>query len=144
MAETLEIVIAILVIIAIGFFTYYLGKKIKDDEWVNKIEDIRKEAIKQSRAIIGGQMSEQIAPYLPNFKYKPTEIRFIGKPIDFIVFEGMDKKDIRKIIFIEVKSGKSTMSVHERKLRNTIKEGKVSWEEYRIPQELNADLDKKD
>jgi len=34
----------------------------------------------KSRAVLGGQFSEQLAPFLPDFKYLPTECRFVGKP----------------------------------------------------------------
>ena len=90
----------------------------------------------RSRAVLGGQFSEQLAPYLPDFPYSPTECRFLGKPIDLVVFKGMDGKDISEVKFVEIKSGKSKLNQHEAKLRDVIKEKKVSWEEYRIPEEL--------
>ena len=86
--------------------------------------------------MLGGQFSEQLAPYLPDFPYSPTECRFIGKPIDFIVFKGMDEKEITEVKFIEVKSGKANLSTHERKLRDVIREKKVTWEEYSIPKDI--------
>ena len=56
-----------------------------------KMRDVaeRKAAIARSRQIIGGNFSEQLAPYLPDFPYDPTEARFIGKPVDFLVFSGI-------------------------------------------------------
>ncbi|NQV09341.1 hypothetical protein HQ529_05820 [Candidatus Woesearchaeota archaeon] len=105
-------------------------------QWLEKIPEIRADAVKRSRAVLGGQFSEQLAPYLPDFNYSPTEARFIGKPIDFIIFKGMDEKDIKEVVFVEVKSGKSGLSTHERKLRDVIKDKKVVWEEYRIPEDL--------
>ncbi len=52
-------------------------------------EKIRKSAITQSRSVLGGKFTEQIAPYLPDFKYDPTEARFIGTPFDLIIFPGL-------------------------------------------------------
>jgi predicted Holliday junction resolvase-like endonuclease len=95
----------------------------------------------KSRAVLGGQFSEQLAPYLPNFKYLPTEARFIGKPIDFLVFKGMDEKKIDEVVFVEVKSGKSKLTEQEKNLKETIEKKKVSWEEYRIPEELTKKKD---
>ena len=46
----------------------------------------RQDAIKRSRAVLGGQMVEQVSPYLPGFPCNPADARFIGKPIDFIGF----------------------------------------------------------
>ena len=88
----------------------------------------------KSRAVLSGQFSEQLAPFLPDFNYNPTECRFLGKPIDFIVFPGLDGKEITEVVFVEVKSGQSSLSSVERQLRDVIKEKKVSWSEYRIPE----------
>jgi len=73
---------------------------------------------------------------LPDFKYLPTECRFIGKPIDFLVFKGMDKKEIDEVVFVEVKSGKSKLSQSEKKLKKAIDEKRVKWREYRIPEDV--------
>lgn len=127
----------ILIVLVLLFIGYLAGKKLTDLHWKLKlVPQIREEAVKGSRAVLGGQFSEQLAPYLPDFPYSPTEARFIGKPIDFLVFKGMDQKEIDEVIFVEVKSGKANLNSHERKLRDTIKERKVSWQEYRIPEDI--------
>ena len=132
--ENYEILLMFGLVLSIGFL---LGRKIMDYEWrLYKLDRIVKDRIKRSRVSLSGQFSEQLAPYLPDFPHSPTEARFIGKPIDFIVFKGADSQNISEVIFIEVKSGKSRINKHERILRDTIKDKKVSWEEYRIPKNL--------
>lgn len=133
--------IVFLIIFFIGIFiAYRIGQSIgafrKHKEWESALPDYRKEAIMKSRAVLGGQFSEQLAPYLPDFKYSPTECRFIGKPIDLIVFKGMDEKEISEVVFVEVKSGKSRVSSSEKKLKEAIENKRVRWEEYRIPKEV--------
>ena len=131
--------IGIIIFLAIGYkFGYALGRKFEEREWkLHKLERIVKDRIKQSRSVIGGQFSEQLAPYLPDFPFNPSEVRFLGKPIDFIVFKGMDDKNIEEVVFVEVKSGKAKqLSAVERKLRDTIKEKKVRWEKYEVPDEI--------
>lgn len=137
----MEIIILILLgilVVILVYLAFILGKKIgklqAERDLPNLVHLAREDAIKRSRAVIGGQVSEQLAPYFPDFPYSPAEVRFIGKPIDFLVFKGMDEKEITEVIFVEVKSGKSQLSTHERKLRDAIKNKKVSWEEYRIPE----------
>ena len=53
-------------------------------------EEIIKDAVKKSKAVVAGKVAEQIVPFLPEFKYNPKDARFIGSPIDFIVFDGLD------------------------------------------------------
>ena len=83
-------IILFLVFLAGLAIAYVIGFKSgvfrRDKYWQDELPGHRKDAIMKSRAVLGGQFSEQLAPYLPNFNYLPTECRFIGKPIDFLVF----------------------------------------------------------
>jgi predicted Holliday junction resolvase-like endonuclease len=74
-----------------------------------------------------------MAPLLPGFPFEPGDCRFIGKPIDFLVFKGMNQKNISEVIFLEVKSGASkTLNDQEKKLRNAVRSGRVRWVEFDI------------
>ncbi len=136
MTDLITLLVVLAAFITALILGFIMGKIITNHSWKEKIPQIRKEAVERSRAVLSGQFSEQLAPYLPNFPWTPSEARFIGKPIDFIVFKGMDEKEISEVVFVEVKSGKSTLSTHERKLRDVVKNKKISWHEYRIPEEL--------
>jgi predicted Holliday junction resolvase-like endonuclease len=136
MPEALTIILIVGIAVLFLAIGYLIGKKITEHLWKDRLPKIREEAIQHSRSVLAGQFSEQLAPYLPDFPFKPTEARFIGKPIDFLVFKGMDEKNIDEVVFVEVKSSKAGLSTHERKLRDVIKNKKVHWHEYRIPEEL--------
>ena len=134
--EFFEIILIIALIFIILFIGYLTGRYTSKKQFEEKIPGLRENAIKQSRAVLSGQFSEQLAPYLPDFPYNPTEARFIGKPIDFVVFKGMDEKKIDEVVFVEVKSGQSQLSKVEKTLKETIQNKKISWHEYKIPEEV--------
>ena len=144
MIEITTIIILVIALIA-TFVAFHIGQKIgsyrKHREWELDLPNQRKDAILKSRSVLSGQFSEQLAPYLPDFQYLPTECRFIGKPIDFIVFKGMDEKKIDEVIFVEVKSGNAKLTEHEKNLKETIEKKKVKWVEYRIPEDLTKKKD---
>lgn len=99
----------------------------------SKIKAARKDAVNRSRSVIGGQMTEQIAPYLPGFPCNPSDVRFLGKPCDFVGFCGLGEKNkIEKVVFVEVKTGNSALNEHEKQLRDCIENGKVEYKLYRI------------
>ncbi|RLG21474.1 hypothetical protein DRN74_02800 [Candidatus Micrarchaeota archaeon] len=101
--------------------------------WLKRYEkEVREEAVKKSRAVLGGKFAEQMAAYLPGFDYDPTEARFIGSPIDFVVFDGLAKGDLKKIVFVEVKTGSSSLSARENAVKNAVKNKRVEWKEMRI------------
>ncbi|MFH8093185.1 MAG: Holliday junction resolvase-like protein [Candidatus Aenigmatarchaeota archaeon] len=138
--EVFEVILFILTCFFLFFIGYNIGKIIEKERARREIQEIveqaRKESAEKSRQIVGGKFAENLAPYFPDFKYDPTEIRFIGTPIDFIVFKGLSKKDPEEIVFLEVKSGKSQLSDVQKKIREIIKEKKVCWDEYRAPEEV--------
>ena len=98
-----------------------------------RLEAEREDAVRRSRAVLTGQLSEQIAPYLPAFPFEPSELRFIGKPVDFIAFVGASSGKIEEVAFVEVKSGQAGLNAAERSLRDAVRAGRVSWVEYRAP-----------
>jgi predicted Holliday junction resolvase-like endonuclease len=144
--EMLTIILIILFFIGL-IIAYWIGFKsgsfIRDKFWKDEIPVHRKDAIAKSRAVLSGMFSEQLAPFLPDFNYNPTECRFIGKPIDFICFKGLDGKNVEEIVFVEVKSGNAKLSNSEKNLKDAVKKKKVSWKEYRIPKELTDNEDTK-
>ena len=99
----------------------------------NLLDRERSDAVRRSRAIIGGQAAEQLAPYLPGFPFDPSECRFIGKPVDFLVFRGASTGRVEEVVFVEVKTGKSALNRVERSLKEVVEGGRLRWMEYRPP-----------
>jgi len=137
----MEIVLIIIVFALLVFAAYRLGLKIgaykQDKYWENELPNHRKDAVMRSRAILSGNFYEQLAPYFPYFSFNPNECKFIGKPIDFIVFKGMDNKRLDEIIFLEIKSGSSQLTETEKQIKEVVKNKKIRWEEYRVPENKN-------
>lgn len=108
------------------------------------LEDARKTSVAASRRTLTGQVTEKLAPHFPDFPYDPTELRFLGTPVDYVVFKGLSADAVEEIIFLEVKSGKSTLTKRERSIRSAIRGVKVRWEEFRIgleeTQEVQVDV----
>jgi predicted Holliday junction resolvase-like endonuclease len=94
--------------------------------------DIRREAVSQSRAVTRGQVFEQFAPYFPEFDFNPKDAQFLGKPVDFVVFDGLDEGELRRIVFVEIKTGTATLNTRERRIRDAIRAGAVEWRELRL------------
>lgn len=137
--------VALAIIFAITLFFIWLGIKIGEFRSQKNFEKImpslRKDAVEKSRYVLGGQFSEQLAPYLPHFKYNPNDCRFIGKPIDMIIFNGLSNGELKDITFLEIKSGDSKINSNQRDLKKVIEDKKVKFEEYRIPKKLTERKD---
>lgn len=106
-----------------------------------RAQDIRRNAVSQSRAVTRGQVFEQFAAYFPAFEFNPKDAQFLGKPVDFVVFDGLDEGELRRIVFVEIKTGGAALSTRERRIRDAIRRGDVEWRELRLgaePRQLRA------
>ncbi len=92
----------------------------------------RKDAIKRSGAVILGAVYEKVLPFLPDFPYAPKDMVFIGKGFDYLVLDGLSEGTLRKIVFLEVKSGGSRLNANEKMISAVVQDGPIEWEEYRI------------
>jgi predicted Holliday junction resolvase-like endonuclease len=95
------------------------------------LKKIRQDSVKQSQAVISGKVYEQLLPYLPGFPFSPKDVRFLGSPVDLVVFEGLDRGALERVVFVEVKTGQATLSLRERQLRDAVRAGRVEWVEIR-------------
>lgn len=71
-------------------------------------------------------IAEKLVPFLDVFNYDPRNAKFLGDPIDFIVFEDDE------IILIEVKTNKSRLTSRQKMIKKLTLNKKVRWEEIRI------------
>ena len=97
------------------------------------LKKVRQDAVKRSNAVKGGQLAEQLAPFLPNFPCSPADAHFLGQPIDYIAFPGLcEKNTVDEILLIEVKTNTSQLSGREKEIREAVKSGRIRYVEYRI------------
>ncbi|PYO64642.1 MAG: Holliday junction resolvase [Gemmatimonadetes bacterium] len=93
---------------------------------------VRADAIVRSQAVITGRVSEQLLPFLPGFGFNPKDARFLGSPVDFVVFDGLDEGALRRVVFVEVKTGDADLSPRERQVRDAVQGREVEWLELTV------------
>jgi len=99
-------------------------KKEKEKEIIEKV-------IQNYGKYILKSLSEKFAPFYIMFKYEidPRDIRFLGCPVDYIAFKGLEEKnfDNLEILFIKVKGDERGLSDKEMAIRNAIENKRVKW-----------------
>ena len=99
---------------------------------LSKLKEMKEKGIKKSREVIEGKVLENLFPFLKGFPFSPSDVRFIGSPIDMVVFEGLSKGKVEKIYFVEVKRNKTAqLSEREKQIKNVVKRKDVYWYEYK-------------
>ncbi len=103
-----------------------------------ELASARRESVAGSRAVLKGKMAEQMAPLLPGFDYLPADARFLGDPVDYVVFDGYsackDGGDCAsvEIVILDVKQGQARLSRGQRLIAEAVAAGRVRFEVVRV------------
>lgn len=121
----LGLIVGLAIGLLLGLGLLWLGRSSHERE-------VRRDAIQRSQAVVTGKVTEQLLPYLPGFEFNPKDVRFLGSPVDLVVFDGLSNGQLERVVFVEVKTGEATLTKRERQLRETILARRVEWREWRV------------
>jgi len=103
--------------------------------WAEQEAGIRKDATERSRYVIKGKIGEHIVPLLQEkFRHVLSDARFIGSPIDYVIFDGYTAiKDGKsegsiEVVIADIKTGEAQLNRTERKIKEAVQAGRVRWE----------------
>jgi predicted Holliday junction resolvase-like endonuclease len=102
------------------------------DDWRLEVKaDLEEAARQRSAAVVTGQVLEQVAPLTATFPWRPEDARFLGKPVDYVVFDGLgelrrgERRRLREIVLVDVKTGRADLTRSERRVRSCVEAGRV-------------------
>jgi len=124
-----HVLLGVLVGAILGAVIGWLVARVSRAAWTRQV---RETAIQQSQAVTTGKVFEQLAPYLPDFEFNPKDARFLGTPVDLVVFDGLADGEVRRVVFVEVKTGNAGLTGRERQVRDVIEARAVEWAELRV------------
>lgn len=125
MASRLDLLLGIAIGIVIAWLYFIIWR-------LRYSAAIRENAVQRSLAVTAGKVHEQLVPYLPEFGFNPKDARFLGSPVDLVVFDGLAAGDVRRVVFLEVKTGAAPLTTRERQVRDVIEAREVVWAELRL------------
>jgi predicted Holliday junction resolvase-like endonuclease/predicted RNA-binding Zn-ribbon protein involved in translation (DUF1610 family) len=112
----------------------------KATELTETVGRARQDTADKQRYIVKGKVGEQMAPLFPEFaqRYAPADARFIGSPVDYIIFDNLSQvaegSEIPlEIVFLDIKTGeKATLSTVQRRIRDAVEARRVRWETMKL------------
>jgi len=106
--------------------------KVREKEIREERKAISQRSERSTTAINVGFISERIAPLMKDFSFDRNDCRSLFDPIDYIIFEGLSKRNsVSKILFTEIKTGKARLNDHQKEIRNLVEHKQVTWDTYR-------------
>jgi predicted Holliday junction resolvase-like endonuclease len=106
-----------------------------DKRLATKTKEIRREAIERSRVTTLGKTIERIAPMVSGFGFHPGDVRPLFEPIDYVVFNGLWSRSVEELVFVEFKTGGSSLSPVQKSIREAVDRKRVRFEERRLSSE---------
>jgi predicted Holliday junction resolvase-like endonuclease len=101
-------------------YVSYLRRRLDIALQMLEAEKTRKRSLSASY----GRITEQWFPLMDRYPYNSANFRFLGTPVDGVQFE----ED--KIVFVEFKSRNAELSTAQRRMKQLVQAGKVTWEEF--------------
>ena len=128
--EVLILTIAVMIILHRMYMYYVVEPRHKKE--LDAAHKLIAQRVNQSRAVVWGQSCESLVPWLPEFKYSPPDVKHLGAPIDLVIFDGMTQGNLRKIVFVEIKTGSSQITSRERQIKQAVADGRIEFEMLRV------------
>ncbi len=101
-------------------YASYLKRRLDVALAILESERVRQRSISASY----GRITEQWFPLMDGYPYDSANFRFLGTPVDGVQFE----ED--RVVFVEFKARRAELSTLQRRIKQLVQAGKVSWEEF--------------
>jgi predicted Holliday junction resolvase-like endonuclease len=107
------------------------------------LEAARKHSVATSKGTTRGLAAEHLAPFFPEMveQFAAGDWRFLGSPVDFVVFDGLGGDDVERLVLVEVKSGNDVrLNARQAHLRAAVHAGlvRLEWMTLRAPKPAPA------
>jgi len=112
------------VVIVSFFLWYFIWKIIKYTE----LRKERQKSVKKSRSVILWESYETLAPFMKDINYHPKDMNFLWKWVDYIIFDGLSAWNLKQIVLLEIKTGRSRQNLNEKQIEDIIKKKKIKYE----------------
>jgi predicted Holliday junction resolvase-like endonuclease len=105
--------------------------KIQREEISKKKTATQKRVETTTGSVNMGFILERLAPVLEHFPFDKNDCRSLFDPIDYVIFEGLQKTGkVQKIFFVDIKSGKAKLKANQKAIKQMIEQKKVEFKNY--------------
>ena len=105
--------------------------KIQREAIIKKKSSTQQRVETTTNSVNMGFILERLAPVLEHFPFDKNDCRSLFDPIDYVIFEGLQKTGkVQKIFFVDIKSGKAKLKANQKAIKQMIEQKKVEFKNY--------------
>jgi len=114
----------------------------KEELFEEKESEIRKKSIERGRRKVPILIKRCLSSEFRKLKYDPYDIKAIMHPVDFIVFDGLNKKEnVKNVTFLSMKTSNQEQNIILESIRKTVNKKKYDWKVARITIDGKVDFE---
>lgn len=109
------------------------------DSWQTKTEDLeakekemRRTAIERATKTKLPKLLKRVVPTFAAYKLNPQDIKTVFHPIDFVVFDGLNRDRVNRVLLMDHKTSETNRASIQRSIADTIGTDSVAWETLRV------------
>ena len=124
-----------------GFEKKLTDFQVKQTDFSSKEAAIRKEAAEKARKQLPILIKKSLSDQIASLKFNPYDIKPILYPIDYVIYDGMEKGVIDNVIFLHNKNKNSKMRELHKSIHTTVENEEYDWKVARISRDGNLEIE---
>ncbi len=124
-----------------GFEKKLTDFQAKEDDFLSKEDAIRKEAAEKARKQLPILIKKSLSDQISSLKFNPYDIKPILYPIDYVIYDGMEKGAIDNVIFLHNKNKNAKMNELHKSIHTTVENEEYDWKVARISREGSLEIE---
>ena len=107
----------------------------KEDKFDDEESIIREKAIERGRAKVPGIISKSLDDKFAKLKYDPYDIKPLLHPIDFVVFDGMNKDKMKDVVLLSRKTTNKNLLQFHKGIARAVDDKAYDWKVIRVSED---------
>ena len=124
-----------------GFEKKLTNFQAKEEDFSSKEAAIRKEAAEKARKQLPILIKKSLSDQIASLKFNPYDIKPILYPIDYVIYDGMEKGAIDNVIFLHNKNKNPKMRELHKSIHTTVENEEYDWKVARISREGSLEIE---
>ncbi len=102
-------------------------EKLKEEE-----EGLREKARERGRTQVPKLVQKSMYTEFAKLKYDPYDIKAILHPVDFVVFNGLNREQIKDVVFLSKRTDNRYLNEIRTTIKSVVEKGAYDWQTARV------------
>ena len=104
----------------------------KEQAFEEKAEKLREESVERGRKKVPQLVQKCLCPEFKKLTYDPYDIKALMHPVDFVVFDGLNRAKMESVVFLTRKPFDKEHNLTLQSIKKTVDAKKYDWKVARI------------